>query len=335
MQLKNYLVYLPISQNSSIMTYFLKAIFTIYLFLSLNKNSALAQLSLSFPASDTIYIFHIHNNDTSKRVLLNRLFHIYDKQGHIREILLEKNQNNIWQYEKRMVFGYNAINRLQSIKYELWDSLNRDWLKFRRRTYAYNVRHLPTEYTDEIWSNTQNNYETLNKTNFSYTKQNQPQQAIYKVLKNGKWSDSLRKTIFYDSLGRIASIEQRKSNKEVWNAQFLWEYKYEKTTIKEILKKEAKGGKNMDITEKNILLYNKNGVYIGKQEQEFVAYKKPYKDVGGIKSWYNIKKNQWTYSLYRIENGKAIIQKQWIICPTTEKVQKPLKDFPFLLEIEW
>ena len=317
------------------MTSFLKAIFTLCLFLSLSKNSALAQLSPSLPAADTIYIFHINNNDTSKRVLLNRLFHIYDKQGHIREILLEKNQNNTWQYEKRMVFGYNAINRLQSIKYELWDSLNRDWLKFRRRTYAYNVRYLPTEYTDEIWNHTQNNYQTLNKTNFSYTKQNQPQQATYKVLKNGKWSDSLRKTVFYDSLGKITSIEQRKSNREVWNAQFLWEYKYEKKVVKEILIKEAKGSKNMDITGKIVFLYNKSNVYVGKQEQEFVAYKKPYKDVGGLKSWYNIKKNQWTYNFYNIESGKAIIKKQLIICPTAEKVQTPLKDFPFPLEMEW
>lgn len=322
-------------QNTFNMISYFKSIFKISLFFLLIKNNALAQLSSSLPAADTIYIFHINNNDTSKRILLNRLFHIYDKQGYIREVLWEKNQNNTWQYEKRMIFGYNAINRLQTIKYELWDSLNRDWLKFRRRMYAYNVRHLPTEYTDEIWNNAQNTYQTLNKTNFSYTKQNQPQQATYKVLKNSKWSDSLRKTIFYDSLGKIIGIEQRKNNREVWSAQFLWEYKYEEKLVKEVLKKEAKGGKSMDITGKSLFMYNKNGIYVGKQEQEFVAYKKPYKEVGGMKSWYNIKKNQWTYSLYSIENGKTIIKEQWIICPTTEKVSKPLKDFPFPLEVEW
>lgn len=312
-----------------------KMAFSFIIFTLINTTCAKAQLSPTFPAADTIYIFSIINNDTIKRVLKNRLFHIYDRQGYIREILFEKFQANTWQYEKRMLFGYNAINRLQTIKYELWDSLSRDWLKFKRRMYAYNVRHLPTEYTDEIWEKGAEKYQIISKTNFTYTKQNQAYQARYKILKQGKWKDSLRKTVFYDSTGKVSSIEQRKNNKDIWNAQFLWEYKYEKNTPKEVINKEARGGKNLDIIGKSIFLYNQNSTYIGRQEQEFVAYKKPYKDVGGTKSWYNAKKNQWTYSFYKIENGKAIVEKQWIICPSTEKVQKSLKNFPFPLEMDW
>ncbi|GAB4129375.1 MAG: hypothetical protein OHK0045_07340 [Raineya sp.] len=304
-------------------------------FFLLHTSIVFAQISPSFPAADTIYIFQIHNNDTSKRVLQSRLFHIYDKYGHIREILWEARQNNAWQYKKRMIFSYNAINRLQAIKYELWDSLNRDWLKFRRRTYNYNVRYLPIEYIDEIWSETQNSYQTLNKTNFNYTKQNKAQQAIYKIFGGGKWTDSLQKNIFYDSSGKIKRIEQRRISKDIRKTQFFWEYKYEGDKLKEILKKDMEESKNKDIISKSVLFYDKNNVYVGKQEQELIAPKKPYKELGGIKSWYNAKKNQWTYSFYIIENGKALIKEQWVICPTTEQVKMPLKDFPFPLLMEW
>ena len=86
-----------ISQNSMFVS---KTVFSLIIFIILNTIWVKAQLSPTFPAADTIYIFSVLNKDTSKRVLKNRLFHIYDKQGHIREVLLEKFQENTWQYEE-------------------------------------------------------------------------------------------------------------------------------------------------------------------------------------------------------------------------------------------
>ena len=296
-----------------------------------STNSTKAQYTPTFPPADTIFVFTINNNDTTKRVLKNRLFHIYDKQGHIREVLFETNQNKTWQYEKRMLFGYNALSRLQSIKYELWDSTAKDWLKFKRRTFAYNVRHLPTEYTDEIWNNKQNTYLALSKAKFIYNNKNQPYQAIYKNYKQGIWTDSLRQTAIYDSSGRLAKIEQSENLKGIWRKQMLLEYKYENNRLKEILRKQAQGGAEMEITGKTVFSYNQESILNAKQEQVFVSLKKPFRNVAGVKSWYNPKKNQWTYSFYRIENEKSIITEQWVLCPTAEKVQVPLKDFPFPL----
>lgn len=312
-----------------------KIAFSCIIFIFFNIFWTKAQLVPTFPATDTLYVFEVPKNDTNKRVLKNRFFHIYDKQGYIREILLEKFQNNTWKYEKRMLFGYNAINRLQIIRCETWDSVGRDWLKFRRRMYAYNIRHLPIAYTDEVWDNTNSKYQTFAKTNFTYTPKNQAHQATYKTLKQDKWSDSLRLTVFYDSSGKISGIEQRNNKQNIWYLKYYWEHKYEQKTLKELIRKENKSGSGWEILGKSVFLYNQKQIYTGKQEQIFVAHKKPFKEIGGIKSWYNAQKNQWTYSFYRIENGKTIVEKQWIICPSTEKVQVPLKDFPFPLEMEW
>lgn len=294
-----------------------------------------AQHTPTFPAADTIVVFKINNNDTAKRVLKNRLFHIYDRQGHIREVLLEKYENQKWHYEKRMLFGYNALNRLQIIKYEIWDSTAKDWLKFKRRTYNYNVRHLPTEYTDEIWNNTQNAYLTLNKAKFIYNNKHQAYQVIHRNYKRGIWNDSLRQTAIYDSSGKLSKIEQSENRQGIWQKKLLFEYKYENNRLKEILRKQAQGGVELEIVGKTVFSYNQENILTTQQEQVFAGIKKPFRNVGGVKSWYNAKKNQWTYSFYRIENDKMIIEKQWLISPSTEKNQVPLKDFPFALEMDW
>lgn len=294
-----------------------------------------AQIVPRMPAADTIYIYRVVNNDTNKRILSKRLFHLYDKQGYIREILLEKRKNNTWEYESRMIFAYNAINRLQIIKYEVWDSVGRDWLKYKRRVYAYNIRYLPIEYTDELWNDADKSYQKFAKTIFLYNKKHQVHQAVFKVFRQGKWTDSLRKTLIYDTLGNLVAMEQRKNLKDTWISQFYWEYKYEKKLIKEIILKDAKDTKNLETISKSVFFYNAAQVYVGKQEQEFVAYKKPFKEKSGTKAWYNPKKKHWIYSFYQKENDKTLLREQWVLYPTSEAVQISLPNFPFSLDLEW
>lgn len=294
-----------------------------------------AQITPRLPAADTIYVFNVINNDTLKRVLSKRLFHIYDKQGHIREVLLEKRNNNAWEYEKRMVFGYNAINRLQVIKQEIWDSTGRDWLKFKKRTFAYNIRHLPIEYTDECWNEAEKSYKASEKTTFAYNKKNQPFQAIHKVFRREKWTDSLRKTLIYDTAGTLIGLEQRKNSRDTWIAQFLWEYKYEKNIIKEILQKDAIDGKNLEIISKEIFSFNQKQELTEKKVLYLIASKKPIIEKKSMKAWFNSKKNQWTYTFYQIEKNKMQLIEQWVLCPSSENTQTILPNFPFPLELEW
>ncbi len=311
--------------------FFILSLFYCFLFGAVSY----AQITPRLPAADTIYVYNVINNDTLKRVLSKRLFHIYDKQGHIREVLLEKRKNNDWEYEKRMIFSYNAINRLQIIKQELWDSTDRDWLKFKKRTFAYNIRHLPIEYTDERWNETEKLYKASEKTTLTYNKKNQPFQAIHKVFRRDKWTDSLRKTLIYDTAGTLIGLEQRKNSRDTWIAQFLWEYKYEKNTIKEILQKDAIDGKNLEIISKEIFSFNYKQELVGKKMLYLVAQNKPLIEKKSMRAWFNQKKNQWTYTFYQIENNKTLISEQWVLCPSSENTQTLLPNFPFPLELEW
>ncbi|MCU0439550.1 MAG: hypothetical protein MUC49_16785 [Raineya sp.] len=290
-----------------------------------------AQIHFTTIPADTVYHYQIENNDTNKRVPTTRNLHIYDKLGHIREILTEKMQNKTWKYTSRIIFGYNAINRLQSYKKEVWDSVGRDWLKYSRRTFAYNIRYLPINYIDEIWDNQNNVYQKVSRTNFEYTLDNRVFEANYKTYKNNVWMDSLRQNIAYDSLKNMIGFEQKKALKEGWKIEYVLEYKFQKDKLIETIIKGQKAMRSFEILGKITYLYNDKGYYLGEKKFKYDLYKQKYNEQEGIKLSYHGKKKYWIYTPYTIEQGKIIIKNQKIIYPTSEKTQNPLQDFHFQL----
>lgn len=290
-----------------------------------------AQIRFASIPADTIYYYKIEGNDTTKRIPTYRNLHIYDKLGHIREILTEKMQNKTWEYQYRILFGYNAINRLQSYKKEIWDSIGRDWLKYSRRTFAYNVRYFPINYIDEVWDTQNNVYQKVSRVNFEYTLDNRIFEANYKMYKNNVWIDSLRQNIAYDSLKRITGFEQKRAIKDGWKIEYLLEYKFQQNKLMEAIIKGQKAVRNFEILGKVSYLYNAKGNYIGEKKYKYDLYKQKYNEQEGIKITYNPKKKYWVHTPYKLEQGKVIIETQKIIYPTSEKVQNLLQDFHFQL----
>ncbi|KOY87624.1 hypothetical protein AD998_17120 [bacterium 336/3] len=293
--------------------------------------NSFAQIRFAQIPADTVYDYKIENNDTTKRIPITRNLYIYDKIGHIREILTEKKQDNTWKYTTRILFSYNAINRLQSYKKEIWDSVGRDWLKYSRRTFAYNVRYLPINYIDEIWDNQNNSYQKITKVNFDYILDNRVFEANYKIYKNNVWIDSLRQNIAYDTLKRIVGFEQKKAIKDGWKIDYVLEYKFQQNKFFETIIKSQKAMRSFEILGKISYLYNNKGEYIGEKKYKYDLYKQKYNEQEGIKLNYNTKKKYWSYTPYQLEQGKTIIKNQKIIYPTSVKTQNPLQDFHFEL----
>jgi len=290
-----------------------------------------AQISPPIIPADTVYYYKVEGNDTTKRFPLYRNLYIHDKQGHIREILIEKMQNKVWKYETRILFGYNAINRLQSYKKELWDSVGRDWLKYSRRTFAYNIRHLPISYLDEVWDNKINEYLKTAKTNFEYTQDNRAFEANYKKFKNNVWQDSLRQNIVYDTLKRIVGFEQKTAIKDGWKIDYVLEYKFQKGVLTESILKGQKSLRSFEILGKTSYLYDNQGNYLGEKKFKYDLYKQKYNETEGIRITFNSKKKYWLYTPYSLLQGKMLIENQRLIFPALEKTQNPLKDFYFKL----
>jgi hypothetical protein len=305
--------------------------FRIFLF-CLFSHFSFSQVSFPIIAADTVYHYKIEKNDTSKCIVTARQLYIYDKQGHIREILTEKPHAKSWKYESRILFGYNAINRLQSYKKELWDSTQRDWKKHTRRTFAYNIRYMPIYYLDEVWSDATQNYEKKIKSNFEYNKSNKIAEATHKVWKKGVWSDSLRQNIIYDTLGKMIGFEEKVFNKDSWRLVIAYEYKFSKNgLIEEMVHKEQRPNRSFGIIGKTTFLYNPQKLCIGKRVYEYENNKRQYKEKEGSKSFIVTAKKQWIFNYYTIENNKPVILSQKVICLSQEKIQSTLPDFPFQL----
>lgn len=292
-----------------------------------------AQGKPPFLPADTIFFYKVLSNDTSKKILEKRYFHLYDKQNHLREILCEKWQNNEWHYTHRWVFSYNAFHALQNYRKEIWDSLNRDWLKYKRRTFNYNIRYLPTEFYDEFWDKSEQKFLKKNITKIAYNSKHLPAEIEYKIYQNEKWIDSLKQEIFYDTLsGQINGIAYRGNPAIAGNVVKYVEIKKEKNTWILTTKSSAKE-KNADKMPRLLLLVDeKTQNYLGEEAQIYrTSPKAQFQEIAGVKAWFNRKRNQWFFSHYQLKEGKKLLHKQAILSPTSFKVKPFWQNVSFLL----
>ncbi|MDW8295727.1 MAG: hypothetical protein RMJ97_02480 [Raineya sp.] len=285
--------------------------------------------------ADTIFIYKVLQNDTNKRILEKRYFHLYDKQNHLREILCEKWQNNQWQYTYRWVFSYNAFHALHSYRREIWDSLNRDWLKSKRRTFNYNIRYLPTEFFDEIWNSQEQKFVKKNITKIAYNTKHLPIEIEYKTFRKGKWIDSLKQEILYDTLTKqIIGISQR-GNPEIGVGMLKYvEVKKEKNTWLFLVKNSAKEKLTDKMPRWLFMIDEKTQKYLGEQKQVYQISPKPqFQEVAGVRSWFNRKRNQWIFTHYEIRNVKMEVFRQEILCPARMDAKPFWQNVSFLLEL--
>ncbi|PKQ68972.1 hypothetical protein [Raineya orbicola] len=292
-----------------------------------------AQGKPPFLPADTIFFYKILSNDTTKKILEKRYFHLYDKQNHLREILCERWQNNEWYYTHRWVFSYNAFHALQNYRKEIWDSLNRDWLKYKRRTFNYNIRYLPTEFYDEFWDKSEQKFIKKNITKIAYNSKHLPTEIEYKIFWKDKWIDSLKQEIFYDTLsGQINGIAYRGNPAIVSSLLKYVEIKKEKNTWI-FVTKNSQREKIADKMPRLLLIVDeKTQNYLGEEAQIYrLSPKSQFQEIAGVKGWFNRKRNQWFFSYYELKEGKKLLHKQVVLSPTKFNIKPFWQNISFLL----
>ncbi|MDX1902655.1 MAG: hypothetical protein SFU27_00740 [Thermonemataceae bacterium] len=278
-----------------------------------------------FPLADSICTYQVNNGDTLKKELLKREIFIYDKKGMLRERLVEEKINGKWTYTQRVLLGYNAINRIQHIKKEIWNTEKRNWQTNIRRTFNYNVRYLPVSYLDE--KRVAEAYQKIGKVNFEYTNKHQLNMVVCKVFKQNQWKDSLKKTLFYDSTNSLKSLLTYKNEENFWFLSEKTEKNLKKQEIEFIYKSINATGRD-NIKEKISEYYSKKGDFLGYKRFSYDEISRKYKETGGLRAWYDKKSAKWNYNFYVFKEGKMWVESQISVSPSKEAKNNAIKDLP-------
>jgi len=133
----------------------------------------------------------------------------YNTYGDPVEFLIKVNFSGMWMDLMKMVYSYNAQNKVSEILTQSYDMFSTVWENTTLESYSYNTAGEIDEVIEQDWDST--GWENTNKINYLYNSNNDISES-FTMFWAGSWMHYQRATYVYDSQGNLTNLLE-----EIWD----------------------------------------------------------------------------------------------------------------------
>jgi len=165
---------------------------------------------------DTVYVNSI--STTPKRYS-----YTYSEEGYRLSSLLEKNENNTWEFVNVETCSYDSDgNKLASI-WRIWD--NGSFVNATKNTFTYTDNGNVVTAIHEVWEN--GAWVSNSKSNYSYNTAGNVVSHLFELWENNTWKNNFKELYIYDDNSNMLFAYGDVWADTVWNNDLKYSYTYD------------------------------------------------------------------------------------------------------------